>query len=39
MGCRSGLIIPSSGMLRRVGLFGTDVSELRFGLVFKGQAF
>jgi hypothetical protein len=28
----------SSGMLRSVGWFGTDVSELRISPIFKGQA-
>ena len=30
-------ILPSSGMLRSVYLFSTDVSGLRIGAIFKGQ--
>jgi hypothetical protein len=30
------LFLPSSAMLRSVGLFRTDVSVLRIGSIFKG---
>jgi hypothetical protein len=32
------LILPTSGLLRRVGLFGIAVSGLLIGSTFKGQA-
>ena len=31
-------MFPSSGLLRSIGSFRTDVSGLPIGLIFKGQA-
>jgi hypothetical protein len=38
LGPRLKLILPSSGLLRSVRWFNTDVSELPIGPILKGQA-